>query len=340
VSRRRGGHVPGGWRGTEVWLEPDDVQWFGELGKTVRAAMPLQPLPLVAGAGAVAQPLPGLRAPSRGVRPASSRRRRLATRLAPTVTGLAAAGVGVPLLIASQPAELPLPLPALSPSSTVTAQPAPAETRPSIPVVPVTETASPPAAAPVEAAATTPSKPPFPAIRWRESHALGVPHIGTLVDGVRLPQKSPDWVTWDPVRDQVPNRAERLYGTDELVRLAVDVIAAYRLAHPDAPRVVIGDLSLRGGGEIDEHASHENGLDLDVYYPRKDGRELAPMTVNQVDVRLAQDLLDRFVAAGASVVFVGYSVPLRGPSGVVVPYANHDNHMHVRIGAGGAVSGD
>jgi len=331
VSTRRGGHVPGGWRGTEVWLNPDDVHWFGELGKTVRAAVPLQPLPLAVGAGTVAQPLPGLRAPSRARRPVSTRRRRLATRLAPTVTGLAAAGVGVPLLIASQPAA-ELPLPPLSAAGTVSAQPVPVETRPAMPVPPAPVTTPAPA---VTAAGT-----PFPTIRWRESQAIGVPHIGTLVDGVRLPQESPDWVTWDPVRDRVPNRANRLYGTDELVRLAVDVIAAYRLAHPDAPRVVIGDLSRRGGGEIDEHASHENGLDLDVYYPRKDGRELPPMTVNQVDARLSQDLLDRFVAAGASVVFVGYSVPLHGQAGVVVPYANHDNHMHVRIGAAGAVSGD
>ena len=160
---------------------------------------------------------------------------------------------------------------------------------------------------------------------------MGLPHVGTLVGGVRLPQEGPDWVTWDPVRDRVPNRANRLYGTDELVRMALDVIAAYRLAHPNAPRVVVGDLSRRGGGEIDEHASHENGLDLDVYYPRKDGRERPPASVSQVDARLAQELLDRFVAAGASVVFVGYSVPLHGQPGVVVPWANHDNHMHVRI---------
>jgi hypothetical protein len=336
VSTRRGGHVPGGWRGTEVWLNPDDVHWFGELGKTVRAAMPLQPLPLVAGAGAVAQPLPGLRAPSRSERPVSSRRRRLATRLAPTVTGLAAAGIGVPLLIASQPADLTLPLPAPSPAGTVSVQSAFSETPPRIPVIPAPETIPAPAATTTEAVA----KSPFPTIRWRESRALGVPHIGTLVDGVRLPQEGPDWVTWDPVRDRVPNRAVRLYGTDELVRMALDVIAAYRLAHPNASRVVVGDLSRRGGGEIDEHASHENGLDLDVYYPRTDGRELPPASVGQVDVRLAQDLLDRFVAAGASVVFVGYSVSLHGQAGVVVPYANHDNHMHVRIGAGGAVSGD
>jgi hypothetical protein len=340
VSTRRGGHVPGGWRGTEVWLNPDDVQWFGELGRTVRAAVPLQPLPLplplVASAGAVSQPLPGLVAPAparRNELPAS-RRRRLATRLAPTVTGVVAAGVGVPLILAAQPADLALPAP--SPAGAALTQQAPAaELRPTVTVTPRLS-APPPAVTTTE----TVAKAPFPTIRWRESRALGVPHIGTLVDGVRLPQKGPDWVTWDPVRDRVPNRAVRLYGTDELVRMALDVIAAYRLAHPNASRVVIGDLSLRGGGEIDEHASHENGLDLDVYYPRTDRRELPPASVGQVDVRLAQDLLDRFVTAGASVVFVGYSVPLHGRAGVVVPYANHDNHMHVRIGAGGAVSGD
>ena len=65
--------------------------------------------------------------------------------------------------------------------------------------------------------------------------------------------------------DRVPNRPNRLFGTAALVRVTLDVIAAYRLAHPDAPQVLIGDLSRRGGGEIDEHASHENGLDIDVY---------------------------------------------------------------------------
>jgi murein endopeptidase len=55
--------------------------------------------------------------------------------------------------------------------------------------------------------------------------------------------------------------------------------------------------------------------------------------VRQIDHRLAQDLLRRFVAAGVQVVFVGPSTGLRGPRGVVVPYPNHDNHMHVRIPA-------
>jgi murein endopeptidase len=82
---------------------------------------------------------------------------------------------------------------------------------------------------------------------------------------------------------------------------------------------------------MDAHLSHQNGLDVDVYYPRLDRRLRAPIATSQIDRDLAQDLLDRFVAAGAQIVFVGYSTDLRGPSRVVVPYPNHENHMHVRF---------
>jgi hypothetical protein len=46
---------------------------------------------------------------------------------------------------------------------------------------------------------------------------------------------------------------------------------------------------------------------------------------------LAQDLVDRFVAAGAQRVFVGPRVGLRGPRGIVARLAHHDDHLHVRI---------
>ena len=79
------------------------------------------------------------------------------------------------------------------------------------------------------------------------------------------------------------------------------------------------------------HVSHQNGLDVDVYYPRRDRRELAPRTVAQVDRALAQDLVDRFVAAGAAKVFVGPNVGLTGPPEIVQPLPRHDNHLHVRF---------
>jgi len=185
-----------------------------------------------------------------------------------------------------------------------------------------------------------PKPPPTPAevrsrelaaIRWHRATSVGLQYAGRLIDGTQLPVAGIDWVTWNPVTDSTPNRRDRLYGNEHTIRTLVSVIAAYRAAHPHAPRVVVGDISRRGGGRMDEHLSHQNGLDVDVYYPRRDGHLSAPIATSQIDHPLAQDLLDRFVAAGAQVVFVGYSAGLRGPSGVVVPYPNHENHMHVRF---------
>jgi hypothetical protein len=168
-------------------------------------------------------------------------------------------------------------------------------------------------------------------VAWHHATSVGLQYAGRLVDGTQLPQEGPDWVTWDPVTDSSPNQPDRLYGHERTIRAILTVLSAYRAAHPDAPRVVVGDISLRHGGRMDEHVSHQNGLDVDVYYPRLDRRATAPTSTGQVDRRLAQDLLDRFVAAGAKMVFVGYSSGLRGESGVVVPYPNHENHMHVRF---------
>ena len=79
------------------------------------------------------------------------------------------------------------------------------------------------------------------------------------------------------------------------------------------------------------HASHQNGLDADVYLPRRDRRQRPPRGAGDVDRRLAQALVDRFVAAGALLVFVGPSLGLTGPPGVVQPLAGHDDHLHVRL---------
>jgi murein endopeptidase len=134
-----------------------------------------------------------------------------------------------------------------------------------------------------------------------------------------------------------PNRAWRRWGTDELVRVTLKVIRAFARAHPGAPRVGIGDLSRPHGGDFGPrfgyigHATHQNGLDVDVYYPRLDRRERPPEAPAEVDVRLAQDLVNRFLRAGAVLVYVGPNLPLYGPPGVVVPIPLHDNHLHVRI---------
>ena len=182
------------------------------------------------------------------------------------------------------------------------------------------------ASAPRTAPATT-----FPRIHWHRARSNGLPYSGSLAAGTQLPVEGPDWVTWNPVDDEVPNAPHRLYGHERTIRTVVSVLAAYRAAHPGAPRVVVGDVSVRGGGPMELLVSHQNGLDVDLYYPRLDRRLRAPRTRSQVDRKLAQDLLDRFVAAGARMIFVGYSTHLHGPSDVVTPYPNHEDHMHVRF---------
>jgi hypothetical protein len=168
-------------------------------------------------------------------------------------------------------------------------------------------------------------------VKWHHAASVGLQYAGRLIDGTQLPQEGPNWITWNPATDSSPNLPGRLYGHERTIKVILSVLAEFRAAHPDAPRVVVGDISFRHGGRMDQHVSHQNGLDVDIYYPRVDRRKTVPTSPRDVDRRLAQDLLDRFVASGAQVVFVGYSTGLRGETGVVVPYPNHENHMHVRF---------
>jgi murein endopeptidase len=206
--------------------------------------------------------------------------------------------------------------------------------------------AAPPAAAvpPAAALATAPGmergRSPEATIKWRRSRALGKPNRGRLAGGVELPAAGTNFVTVDPVTGTSPNRPWRRYGSDRLLEVLLGVAADHAADHPGAPRLVVGDLSRPHGGRFgpeyggDGHRSHQNGLDADVYYPRRDGQERVPARVAQVDRRLAQELVNRFVRAGAQYVFVGPATGLHGPRKVVMTLGNHDDHLHVRIRPG------
>ena len=174
-------------------------------------------------------------------------------------------------------------------------------------------------------------------IEWRESRAVGKPFAGRLVDGVQLPAEGPDFWTYDWALRTAPNRPWRRWGTDRLVRTVLDVLGAYRQANPGAARIGVADLSRTEGGRFGKnfgglgHASHQNGLDVDILYPRTDGLELRAHAPRLVDPALSQDLVDRFVAAGATQVFTGPRLGLRGPRRKVIALVHHDDHMHVRI---------
>ncbi len=185
--------------------------------------------------------------------------------------------------------------------------------------------------APVEPPVVTAPAPTVP------SRAVGRTNRGHLEHGVLLPAEGADHTTWDMVERVTPNRDWRRVGTDRLVKTLLAVAARYRRAHRGAPRVVISDLSLPEGGRFGPeygglgHASHQNGLDADIVFPRSDGQEIGVDRVGEIDRRLSQALVDAFVSAGAQYVFVGPRTHLRGPNGVVQVIPHHDDHLHVRI---------
>jgi murein endopeptidase len=197
------------------------------------------------------------------------------------------------------------------------------------------------AAAPVAAQVAPPDPEPLapPALlpNTPASVAIGHPWRGRLEHGVLLPAAGADFVTWDEVLHRSPNRDWRRWGTAQLVLLLERVAREFREAHPGVGRLLISDLSRPQGGPFGArygglgHDSHQNGLDADVMYPRRDGLALAATRPAQVDRELAQDLVERFRQAGAVKLFVGPHLHLRGPRDVVVPLVNHDDHVHVRI---------
>jgi len=296
------------WRPGEVWFDID-VLWFREQPRSLGA--------LAVAGGAIDLPRfdTGLEASRRRRFAAeSARKRRLATRTMPAAVVVIGSSVVLPLAGLRQRggAHDAALLPEGPPSLTFRFES-------SIPL---------PVPSPAMLVASTAGS---PRVAWHRALAEGLPYAGLLHGGTQLPVDGPDWVTWNPNTDSRPNLPGRLYGHEHTIRTIIAVLAAYRQTHPKAPLVVVGDISFRHGGFMDQHVSHQNGLDVDVYYPRRDGWLQAPTSTAQIDRRLAQQLLDAFVAAGASKIFVGFASGLHGPPDVVIPYPNHENHMHVRL---------
>jgi murein endopeptidase len=193
-----------------------------------------------------------------------------------------------------------------------------------------------------------PGLPPLPAscrvpkgLLVAGSRAVGRPARGRLVNGVPFPEESDYAFTWDFPQGVSPSPQWRRWGTQKLVLTVSCVLAAYGARHPELARIGVADLSLPRGGPFGRrygglgHASHQNGLDVDVLYPRTDLCECPPDEPADVDAARAQELVDAFVRAGARYVFVSPVLHrrgrLRGPRRVVVPWPHHDDHLHVRI---------
>jgi murein endopeptidase len=164
------------------------------------------------------------------------------------------------------------------------------------------------------------------------SAARGKPSSGSLVSGLNLTDEGGGYVHL---------RGSDGPDTDDWATLPLlsCIEAVGRDAETMAIRLTINDLSLRAGGPFVPHSSHQNGLDADVRYVRRDGR-VAPLDIRSTpgdyDAVTTQALLQAFVRrCSVSAIFV--DLPSLGftneelDSPVLVQAPGHTNHFHVRL---------
>lgn len=192
----------------------------------------------------------------------------------------------------------------------------------------------------------------FTRVPASRSMSVGVPHRGRLEHGRQLPRHPALFV-------RTPSRA---WGTDETVRWIVDAFEALREEDPEAPRIEVHDLSLRSGGPMRGHHSHESGRDADLAYfqdrcPRGicRFRRIGP---EQLDAVRQWRLFRRWLEEGrVEAIFVDHDLQRalyraarddgadrrdlsrwfqypRSPEdryGVIRHHPRHDDHFHVRF---------
>ena len=169
--------------------------------------------------------------------------------------------------------------------------------------------------------------PILPNCKRHPSRSIGSPGYGHLVHGVLFPATGPDHFAWNWREQRIGGSDRTRWGHCRVVRAVLRGIAAYRRRNPEAPPVAVGDMGLRHGGEIDGHSTHENGRQIDLYYPRRDRRLREPHTVGQVDMRLSGELVRAMLRAGARTVLTGPSIRIRASAGVL-RWPHHDDHLH------------
>lgn len=177
---------------------------------------------------------------------------------------------------------------------------------------------------------------------------------GRLFNGVVMP---------DGPGLRVRNEA-RAYGTKRVTELIAAAGAEMAARWPDAPELVVGSLSVRNGGRLRPHRSHQSGRDVDInYYHRgnvelPDFRDMDLETFDAVknwhfikfliDTGEVQFMFVEYELQGALYDYarsIGYTEEelasifqyprgSRVPEGLIRHSRGHRNHIHIRFSCG------
>ncbi|MCA9520808.1 MAG: penicillin-insensitive murein endopeptidase [Myxococcales bacterium] len=179
--------------------------------------------------------------------------------------------------------------------------------------------------------------------------SIGRPSRGHLVNGEQLP----------PGYGYIVRNPEKSYGTNKTISHIIHCVRMIKRRFRRAPKVVIGNLSRKGGGRLRPHKSHQSGRDVDIayYYRGNDGTcKLKVVTPKTLDVRITWALMHCFLRTrDVKTMFVDYGLqkPLyqiarryyrrrqistlfqypngRGRDATIKHAPGHNHHFHVRF---------
>jgi penicillin-insensitive murein endopeptidase len=195
-----------------------------------------------------------------------------------------------------------------------------------------------------------------------QPYSIGAASRGCLAGGVQLPESRPTWQAMRLSRNHHWGNPAMIDFVEDLSRVAADV--GWR-------GLYVGDIAQARGGPVKGHASHQTGLDVDIWFTpamrldlsRSEREKLGAINVRSRDQR---GLNANWTPAHAAIleaaardprvnrIFVTAPVKLsmcagagRGDAGWLRrlrPWWNHHDHFHVRLncpaGARGCVDQD
>jgi len=154
------------------------------------------------------------------------------------------------------------------------------------------------------------------------SESVGTPTHGKLLFAAQLPA-NPGYLVRNP---------ERSWGTRETVRALTQAFSALRAKDPSAPKVRVHDISLRSGGPIDDHQSHQSGRDVDITYFQKQVEgacPLRPVAPSALDVEHQWALLQHWLERGQiEAAFIDYDLQAKLYKQARAQGASHDELTH------------
>ena len=160
--------------------------------------------------------------------------------------------------------------------------------------------------------------------------AFGGPREGAVaaparISGfIQLPASGTGYYSYSP--------SSRRWGTPRMVYGILSCAKSWRVGHPSYPRLGVGDISLRYGGPISGHASHQKGVDVDVRPVRSWGEGTTAYGLSSYSRSRTAHLLTVHVKSHFNVRVIFFNDPaLYGPYSWINYWPNHYNHFHLRI---------